>query len=393
MGSNPIEALNFFRLLHSNCFNWKFTAKITYHLHIYPQFIYESFHILHVISFLSRENKNSQLTSLPMCGFIAQLVEHRTGMAEVTGSNPVEALIFFRLLHSNCFNWKFTAKITYHLHIYPQFIYESFHILHVISFLSRENKNSQLTSLPMCGFIAQLVEHRTGIAEVMGSNPIEALNFFRLLHSNCFNWKFTAKITYHLHIYPQFIYESFHILHVISFLSRENKNSQLTSLPMCGFIAQLVEHRTGMAEVTGSNPVEALIFFRLLHSNCFNWKFTAKITYHLHIYPQFIYESFHILHVISFLSRENKNSQLTSLPMCGFIAQLVEHRTGIAEVTGSNPVEALIFFSGFFIPIALIGNSLRRSHITFIYIRSSYMNHFIYYTSFHSFHGKIRTHN
>ena len=30
---------------------------------------------------------------------------------------------------------------------------------------------------------------------------------------------------------------------------------------------------------------------------------------------------------------------------------LVEHRTGIAEVTGSNPVEALIF-SGFFFPIA-----------------------------------------
>ena len=51
---------------------------------------------------------------------------------------------------------------------------------------------------------------------------------------------------------------------------------------MCGFIAQLVEHRTGIAEVTGSNPVEALIFFRLLHSNCLNWKFTAKITYHLH---------------------------------------------------------------------------------------------------------------
>ena len=35
--------------------------------------------------------------------------------------------------------------------------------------------------------------------------------------------------------------------------------------------------------------------------------------------------------------------KLTSLPMCGFIAQLVEHHTGIAEVTGSNPVEALIF--------------------------------------------------
>ena len=41
---------------------------------------------------------------------------------------------------------------------------------------------------------------------------------------------------------------------------------------MCGSLAQLVEHHTGIAEVTGSNPVEALIFFRLLLSNCLNWK-------------------------------------------------------------------------------------------------------------------------
>ena len=34
---------------------------------------------------------------------------------------------------------------------------------------------NKLASLPMCGFIVQLVEHRTGIAEVMGLNPIEAL--------------------------------------------------------------------------------------------------------------------------------------------------------------------------------------------------------------------------
>ena len=36
-------------------------------------------------------------------------------------------------------------------------------------------------------------------------------------------------------------------------------------------------------------------------------------------------------------------NKLTSLPICGFIDQLVEHRTGIAEVTGLNPIEALIF--------------------------------------------------
>ena len=45
------------------------------------------------------------------------------------------------------------------------------------------------------------------------------------------------------------------------------------------------------------------------------------------------------------------HNKLASLPTYGFIAQLVEHRTGIAEVAGSNPVEALIF-SGFFFQIA-----------------------------------------
>ena len=39
-------------------------------------------------------------------------------------------------------------------------------------------------------------------------------------------------------------------------------------------------------------------------------------------------------------SLKKSGLQRDSNPMCGFIAQLVEHRTGIAEVTGSNPVEA-----------------------------------------------------
>ena len=51
-----------------------------------------------------------------------------------------------------------------------------------------------------------------------------------------------------------------------------NERNKLTSLPMCGFTAQLVECRTGIAEVTGSNPVVALIFNLLLPSNYLNWK-------------------------------------------------------------------------------------------------------------------------
>ena len=61
------------------------------------------------------------------------------------------------------------------------------------------DKLNKLISLPMCGFIAQLVVHRTGITEVPGSNPFEALAFFRLLLSNCLNWKFTVMIILHSH--------------------------------------------------------------------------------------------------------------------------------------------------------------------------------------------------
>ena len=52
-------------------------------------------------------------------------------------------------------------------------------------------------------------------------------------------------------------------------------------------------------------------------------------------------------------------NKLTSLPMCGFIVQLVEHRTGIAEVTGLNPVEALVFFQASSFQLLKLENLLR----------------------------------
>ena len=44
--------------------------------------------------------------------------------------------------------------------------------------------NSQCDQLPD-GLIAQLVEHCTGIAEVMGSNPVQPGLFFKLSFHNC----------------------------------------------------------------------------------------------------------------------------------------------------------------------------------------------------------------
>ena len=109
----------------------------------------------------------------------------------------------------------------------------------------------------------------------------------------------------------------------------------------------------------GSNPVEALTFFRLLLYNCLNWKIYCDnhsslssttavkkwiISYTSHHFtPQGRYEL----------------NKLTSLPICAFIAQLVEQRTSNVEVTGSNPVKALIFFQPSSFQLLKLENLLR----------------------------------
>ena len=49
-------------------------------------------------------------------------------------------------------------------------------------------------------------------------------------------------------------------------------------------LAQLVEHRTGIAEVTGSNSVEALIF-RVLLSNCLIYCDDHSLSYRVYSLP------------------------------------------------------------------------------------------------------------
>ena len=110
------------------------------------------------------------------------------------------------------------------------------------------------------------------------------------------------------------------------------------------FIAQLVEHCSANAEAMGSNPVEALKFF------FFGLKFaianiaiiTAMVKSSFHLYFRSSYHPYSI-----FLSRVKMNSINWPAPnIWVFIAQLVEHCSANAEAMGSNPVEALKFFSG-----------------------------------------------
>ena len=79
---------------------------------------------------------------------------------------------FFRLSFCNCLSCIVTARIfllfdlSSAVQIYVSYIYIHLFIFH--GYIT----NSQYDQLPV-GLIAQLVEHCTGIAEVMGSNPVQ----------------------------------------------------------------------------------------------------------------------------------------------------------------------------------------------------------------------------
>ena len=88
-------------------------------------------------------------------------------------------------------------------------------------------------------------------------------------------------------------------------------------------------------------------------------KFTAMITLHFHLLPQYKYELFHINFTSFRCTGRYELNKLASLPTCDFIVQLVEHSIGIAEVTGSNPSEALIFIQASSFQLFTLENLLR----------------------------------
>ena len=89
----------------------------------------------------------------------------------------------------------------------------------------------------------------------------------------------------------------------------------------------------------------------------------VKSLFHLY------FRSSHHLYFI-FLSRVKINSINWPAPnIWVFIAQLVEHCSANAEAMGSNPVEALKFFSGLNLQLLKLRLQLRWSNLYFINIR------------------------
>ena len=127
---------------------------------------------------------------------------------------------------------------------------------------------------------------------------------------------------------------------------------KLTSLPMCGFIAQMIEHHTGIAEVKGSNPIEALIFFRLLFSNCLNWKVTAMITLHFHLQPQYKYELFQINFRSCHYTGRYELNWIDLTPNVWLHSSVGRALHWYRGGNGFKSRWSPDFFSGFFFPIA-----------------------------------------
>ena len=114
----------------------------------------------------------------------------------------------------------------------------------------------------------------------------------------------------------------------------------------------------------------SLDFFRLPPSNCLNWKICCddhssllSITaVHIHVWTISC-----ILHIIPLLMGRYELNQLTSLPMCDFIAQLVEYGTGITKITAWKPIQAT-----FTVVFCCSPSTWLKSFVVFLGLRLTY---------------------
>ena len=120
-------------------------------------------------------------------GFIAQLVEPRTGIARSRVQAPLKSWIFFRLLYAIVKIAIITARIILHLISYPQFTYDLFHMHHSLTYLSREHMNPKLTCSQRQWLHSSVGRASHRYREVTGSSPVEVLNFFQASLRNCKN--------------------------------------------------------------------------------------------------------------------------------------------------------------------------------------------------------------
>ena len=103
-----------------------------------------------------------------------------------------------------------------------------------------------------------------------------------------------------------------------------------------GFIAQLVEHRTGIARSRVQALLKSWIFFRLLYAIVKIASITARIILHLTSYPQFTYDLFHMHHSLNLYSKKSFSWKVNEL--CGSLGDLYILTFYLYELTWNQAV-------------------------------------------------------
>ena len=118
----------------------------------------------------------------------------------------------------------------------------------------------------------------------MGSNPVQAWIFFRPSIHYCLSSGITAKIPFIFTSLSVVQMYDFHIFTAVySPLHGFIWNQHDDQHPV-GFLAHLVEQWTGIAEVIGSYPVQAWIFFQAFFQYCLSSVHNCEDCFHIHIY-------------------------------------------------------------------------------------------------------------
>ena len=114
----------------------------------------------------------------------AELGEHCTGIATVVGLNPIESLTIFSGLFSSSVMATFTSIIisTFSCYCWTSISMEVTYLSWVLLPLNMKGQPTHDRS--HVALIAQLGEHCTCIAKVVGSNPVQSLKIFSALSSS-----------------------------------------------------------------------------------------------------------------------------------------------------------------------------------------------------------------
>ena len=131
-----------------------------------------------------------------------------------------------------------------------------------------------------------------------------------------------------------------------------------------GFIAQLVEHRTGIARSRVQTPLNSWIFFQASLRNCINCVHFDDLFFIFISFTQFIWFISYIINT-NFFHGNIWTHNWPAPNISGFISQLVEHRNWVSRGHGFKPRRSPeFFFSGFFTQLHKL-RSLRRSFLHF----------------------------